>query len=201
MTELFFGPIAVWFTVPALVGTLFFSLRTALMFVGGAEGGADADFDIDVDVDVDVDVDMDADADHSTEAFKVLSVQSIAAFMMGFGWGGLGGLRGAGWSVVMSTAAGLAAGVGMVWLLGKLLQAVYRLQSSGNVPIASTIDLEGSVYTAIAGHNEGRGQIRLIVGDRERFYRAVTEGETLPSRERVRVVGVNDDNSVTVARA
>jgi hypothetical protein len=199
MTELFFGPIAVWFTVPAFVGTLFFSLRTALMFVGGAEGGVDADFD--VDIDVDVDVDLDADVDHSTEAFKVLSIQSIAAFMMGFGWGGLGGLRGAGWSVLMSTAAGVAAGVGMVWLLGKLLQAVYRLQSSGNVSIARTIDLEGSVYTAIPGHNEGRGRVRLIVDDRERFYRAVTEGEPLPSKERVRVVGVNDDNSVTVARA
>ena len=74
MTELFFGPIAVWFTVPALVGTLFFSLRTALMFVGGVEGGVDADFD----VDIDLDVDMDVDADHSTEAFKVLSIQTIS---------------------------------------------------------------------------------------------------------------------------
>ncbi len=197
MTELFFGPIAVWFTVPALVGTLFFSLRTALMFVGGVEGGVDADFD----VDIDLDVDMDVDADHSTEAFKVLSIQTIAAFMMGFGWGGLGGLRGAGWSVIMSTAFGIAAGVGMVWLLGKLLQAVSRLQSSGNVSIASTIDLEGSVYTAIPGHGQGRGQIRLVVGERERFYRAITEGEPILSKERVRVVGVNDDNSVTVARA
>ncbi|MCZ6918680.1 MAG: hypothetical protein O7I93_18035 [Gemmatimonadetes bacterium] len=199
MTELLFGPIAVWFTVPALVGTLFFSLRLALMFVGGAEGGVDADIDLDVGVDVDMGVD--ADVDHSTEAFTVLSLQSIAAFMMGFGWGGLGGLRGAGWSVIMSTAFGITAGIGMVWLLGKLLQGVYRLQSSGNVSINSTIDLEGSVYTAIPGRGQGRGQIRLIVGDRERFYRAVTEGEPLSSRERVRVVRVNDDNSVTVTRA
>ncbi|MCH7475788.1 MAG: hypothetical protein IIA27_14115, partial [Gemmatimonadetes bacterium] len=75
MSELFFGPIATWFTVPAVLGTLFFSLRTALMFVGGADGGADAD----VDFDVDVDADLDADAGDSTDAFKVLSIQSIAA--------------------------------------------------------------------------------------------------------------------------
>ena len=32
----------------------------------------------------------------STYAFKVLSVQAIAAFLMGFGWGGLGAFRGGG---------------------------------------------------------------------------------------------------------
>ena len=88
-----------------------------------------------------------------------------------------------------------------MWLLGKMLQAVYRLQSSGNVSIHSTIDAEGSVYVAIPENGQGKGKIRLTLGDRERFYSAVTEGEALPSTERVRVVAVNDDNSVTVVRA
>ena len=50
MQELFLGPVAIWFTVPAIFGTVFFSLRTVAMFVGGAEGGADVDVDIDVDL-------------------------------------------------------------------------------------------------------------------------------------------------------
>ena len=54
MQELFFGPVAIWFTVPAIVGTVFFSLRTLAMLVGGAETGMDLDIDVDFDVDVEV---------------------------------------------------------------------------------------------------------------------------------------------------
>ena len=203
MSELFFGPIALWFTVPAFLGTVFFSLRLALMFVGGVDGGADADVDFDVDVDVDVDVDagVDGDAGDSTEAFKVLSIQSAAAFLMGFGWGGLGALHGAGWNPVMSGAFGVAAGGGMMWLLGKMLQAIYKLQSSGNVPIHQALEVEGTVYTEIPGHGEGKGRVRLVIDDRERFYKAITDGAPLASRDRIRVVSVNEDNSVTVTRA
>ncbi len=197
MSDLFFGSPAAWFTVPAIVGTLFFSLRLALMFVGGADTGMDADLDFDIDVDVDIDT----DAGDSSEAFKVLSLQSIAAFMMGFGWGGLGGLRGTGWSLTMSAAFGVAAGAGMVWLLGKMLEAIYRLQSSGNISITQALEREGTVYNAIPAHGQGKGRIRLVIDDRERFYKAITDGEALASHHRVRVLRINDDNSVTVERA
>lgn len=200
MSDLFLGVPAVWFTVPALIGTLFFSLRLGLMLVGGAETGLDADVDVDFDVDIDVDADVDVDHGDSSEAFKLLSLQSIAAFLMGFGWGGLGALRGAGWSLTMSGAFGVAVGAGMVWLLGKLLGFVYRLQSSGNISIQQALDMEGTVYTSIPAYGQGKGLIRLVIDDRERFYRAVSDGEAVPSRERVRVVAVNDDNSVTVAQ-
>ncbi len=196
MGDLLFGSPAAWFTVPAIVGTLFFSLRTALMFVGGGDLDADVDFD----VDAGVDVDLDADAGDSSEAFKLLSIQSIAAFLMGFGWGGLGALRGAGWSLVMSGAFGVAAGAGMVWLLGKLLSLIFRLQSSGNVSIQQALDMDGTVYTAIPAHGSGRGMVRVVIDERERFYKAVTNGGGLASSERVRVLEVNDDNSVTVER-
>jgi hypothetical protein len=202
MSDLFFGVPAVWFAVPAIIGTLFFTLRLGLMFVGGVESGLDADVDVDFDVDVDVGVDADVDVDHgdSSEAFKLLSLQSIAAFLMGFGWGGLGALRGAGWSLIMSGAFAVAAGVGMVWLLGKLLGFAYRLQSSGNISISQALEMEGTVYTAIPAFGQGKGLIRLVIDDRERYYRAVTDGEAVPSRERVRVVSLNEDNSVTVEK-
>jgi len=200
MSDLFFGSFAAWFTVPAIIGTFFFTLRLGLMFVGGADTGLDADVDVDFDVDVDMDADVDMDGADSSEAFKLLSIQSIAAFLMGFGWGGLGALRGAGWSLTMSAAFGVAAGVGMMWLLGKMLQFVYRLQSSGNISIHQALDQDGMVYTSIPAEGQGRGMIRLVIDERERFYKAISDGEALPSRERVRVVSINDDNSVTVEK-
>jgi hypothetical protein len=120
---------------------------------------------------------------------------------MGFGWGGLGALKGAGWSLTASLTFGLAFGGGMVWLLGKLLTLVYGFQSSGNVSIYDTLELEGSVYVSVPAAGEGMGQVRLIVGDRERFYNVVSDGEPLETKARVRVTDINDDNTLTVTRA
>ncbi len=197
--EIFFGGSAAWFTVPAFVGSFFFLVRMALMFVGG-HGDMDADLHVDVDGDFHID-DHVGDHTDSSSAFQVLSVQSVAAFLMGFGWGGLGGLKGAGWDITSSTVFGLVVGAGMVWLLGKLLGVVYRFQSSGTMRIDAALGVEGSVYIAIPPHREGRGRVRLVVDNRERFYNAVTNDAAIESHARVRVTDINDDNTVTVMRA
>ncbi len=204
MQELFFGPVAIWFTVPAIVGTVFFSLRTLAMLVGGAETGMDLDLDVDFDVDVDMDAgaDVDVDTGDASHAFKVLSVQAISAFLMGFGWGGFGALRGGGWESTISVVVfALACGTGMVWLLAKMLTAMYGLQSSGNVPMYHALEAEGTVYASIPAKGLGRGRVRVVIDNSERFYKAITEGEALPTGEKVRVVSINDDNSVTVMKA
>ena len=202
MIELFFGPMAIWFSIPAAVGTTFFSLRMALMLVGGdADANVGGDVDFDVGGDVDVDTVEAGEAAESTSAFKVLSVQAIAAFLGGFGWGGLGALLGAGWSPVASALVGLVSGAGMMWLLGRLLVFIYGLESSGNVEFYHALESEGSVYAQIPAAGGGVGQVRVVIGDRARFYKAITEGEALPRDAKVRVVSVNDDNSVTVTEA
>lgn len=201
--DLLFGHGAVWFGVPAVVGTFFFLLRLGLMMLGG-DGDVDADVDVDIDVDVDVDVDADAhvhDAVDSTDAFQVLSFQTIATFLMGFGWAGLGGFQGAGWSAGWSVLFGLAAGSGMVWLLAKLLKLVYGFQSSGTVSIRDALGTEGQVYLQIPGHREGRGQVRLVIGERQRYFNAVTDEDAIGTKSRVRITAVNDDNTLTVSKA
>jgi hypothetical protein len=202
MMDLFFGPVAIWFGIPALVGTAFFALRTTLMLVGGAmdadAGGVDTDFDAgggDSGTGA-------GDVDDSTAAFKVLSLQAISAFLMGFGWGGLGAYRGSGWPPMAAVLVGLVAGGAMMWLLGSMLRLLFRLQSSGNLPIYQALEAEGSVYAQIPAAGEGRGEVRVVIGDRERYYRAITAGSAIPTGAKVRVVSVNeDDNSVTVAEA
>lgn len=183
MRDLIFGPINIWFGVPALVGTAFFSLRMLMMLVGGdADGG-----DIEV-------ADADADGD-SSETFKVLSIQSIASFLMGFGWGGLGALRGAGWPPLLSMAFGVIAGLGMVWLLARLLRFVYGLQSSGTLPLFHALESEGTVYATVPAAENGAGEVRLVIGDRERYYRATTDGLELTRGTPIRVVAVNEQQS------
>ena len=122
MLDLLFSDHAAWFGVPAVLGTVFFVLRMGMMLLGAefAHGGLDAHG-------------VDVHHGDSSDAFKLLSVQSIGAFLMGFGWGGLAARQGADWSWTASTLFAFGTGIGMVWLLALLLRAMISLQSSGNV--------------------------------------------------------------------
>jgi hypothetical protein len=177
---------ALWFSVPAIVGSIFFALRLIFLFAGGGDLGVDADFDL--------------DHGDPTETFKVLSIQSIAAFLMGFGWGAIAGLRAFEWTWLNSLFLGLACGVAMMWILGLLLKGVHDLQASGNIQVEHAIGAEGTVYASIPASGEGRGQVQVVVDGRQRIYNAVSEADALPSHSRIRVVRVNEDRSLTVTK-
>lgn len=187
MLDALFANGAAWFGVPAVFGTAFFALRLVAMFVGG-----DAGMDLDTDVDLDVDA--------SNSAFRALSIQSLSAFLMGFGWGGLGAWHGVGLDVAPSGLIGLGAGVGMVWLLGLLLKAVHDLQSSGNLDYAAFVDSEGVVYVTVPAERSGRGQVQIVHDNRQRTCDAMTESRELATRTRVRVASV-EGNVLMVVEA
>ena len=191
MEQLFFGDLAPWFSVPALVGTGFFLIRTLLMFVTGAE----------MDLHVDDGAGFDLDHGDTEGAFKVLSLQAISAFMMGFGWGGLGAYRGWGLPALLSVPIAFAFGAGMMWLLARLLTLITRMQSSGTIDLSAALLQEGTVYTAIPAKRTGKGVVRLVVDDHLRYYQAMSDGEPLSSKTKVRVTEINqDNNTVTVTK-
>lgn len=203
MIDFFFGHPAAWFTAPALIGTIFFGIRMVTALIGldadhagvGEMGGMDVALP---------GGGVDAQDHFHTDpgdSFKVLSVQSLAAFLMGFGWAGLGSLRGSGWSEAASVAVGVVGGVAMVWLLGWLLRVVYDLQTSGNVSIGHAEGREGDVYVAVPEGGAGHGRVRVVVDGRERFFPAVSETGALERGARVRIERVTDNRSVVVRRA
>ena len=98
----------------------------------------------------------------------------------------------------ISLVCGLGGGVFMVWLLAILLRAVYALESSGNIAIVSALGAEGEVFAQVPSQGGGFGQVRLVVENRQRIVRAVTDGPELTRSQRVKVVKVNSDNTVTV---
>jgi len=151
-------------------------------------------------VDADVDFDIGDGGEHLDpgHSFEILSVQAIAAFLMGFGWAGLGGLNGAGWGVTASIASGVAGGTLMTWILAVLLRWMYSLESSGNVSLQSALGVDGEIYANVPARGEGHGQVRVVVNKRQRIYNAVSDGDALPSKTRVRVTEVNSDRTLTV---
>lgn len=208
MYDLLFGNDVMLFSIPALVGTIFFVVRIGLSLVTG--GLIDGEMDTSLDDGLDA-LDEGAgvegtegfdgeDAAHSDSntVFKFLSIQTITAFAMGFGWVGLIGLKTFHLGVLESAFIGLAGGIGFVWFLLWLLRLVYSLQSSGNLTVRDAVGLEGEVYTDIPGENEGSGRVRVVIDDRQRVYRARTRGDRLPTRTRVRVVRASSDNTIEV---
>jgi hypothetical protein len=190
MFDLFFSGGAIWFAIPALVGTLVFALRSVALLMGADHGLVHADVPGDVVGDIHAD---------STHSFEILSIQSLVAFAMGFGWAGLAALRIFDWSVAGSVATGAFGGAAMVWMIGAGMKAMLGLQTSGTQRLDTALGAEGEVYVTVPARGGGQGQVRIVVEERQRILNAVTDIGPIPTPNRVRVVKINEDNTVTVA--
>lgn len=200
MLDLLFSGTAAWFTVPALLGTGIFLIKLVLMLTGGSH---------------DLDVGGDASAvhaghdfhdghdghGHSSGLMAIASVQGISAFLMGFGWAGLGAHQGMNLGLMPSMGVGVLGGAAMGALFVALLSSTRKLSTSGNVNIAETKGATGEVYATVPASGQGRGQVKLVVSGRQRIVQAISQGESIATGITIRVVEVRPDNTVVVAPA
>ncbi|GAB4547042.1 MAG: hypothetical protein Tsb0013_06460 [Phycisphaerales bacterium] len=199
MIDKLFATDALWFTVPALVGTGFFVIRLAMTMIGldleGAEGGGE---DIPGVLDAGADIDEGMEHAESSSVFRFLSIQTVTAFAMGFGWGGLAAKYAMGLDTVPSVVVAIAFGGLFAWLIVWLLQLMYAMESSGNISIKSAYGAEGVTTSTIPAHDAGTGRVRITIEDRQRAYAARSLGDEIRMGAHIRVVRVNADNTVTV---
>jgi len=197
MMDTLFSGDASWFTVPAIIATVFFLLKLVMMLAGG---GIDADMDVGgADFDLDVAVDADSAEAASDSGLKFLSIQVLAAAIMGFGWGGFSANEGFNLALPESIFVGLACGALFGWVQIWIMKMLFTLTESGNINIEDVLGKEADVYLTVPAHNKGRGRIRVTVNERHRMYNAVTEGdEAIATKCRVRIVRASDQNTVSV---
>jgi hypothetical protein len=193
MMDLFLGGIAAWFTIPAVVGTLYFMLQFLMQGIGG---------DLDLDVDADGGFDTTGIGHEVGHDFKVLSLQTLSAFFMGGGWMGWAAYRLLELSPFMSSIVAVVAGVSVGWMLVALMRAVLRLQGSGNIGLGDAVGLEGEVYIEVPADGAGAGRVKLVVQQRLREFDAVQGGgEPITTGTRVRVARANTgSNTLLVER-
>lgn len=187
MLDALFTSPTLWFTIPALAATAIFVIRLIILLIVGDAGSHDF-----------------ADPGHidATSSAEVFSVQAVLAFFMGLGWGGLGGYLGMKWSFGISLGVGVASGVVLAMLCVFTMRGIRKMNSSGNIDAAHLAGASGEVTLGVPARGApGRGEVRLVIGDRERRSGAVSAGGELPTGTRVRVSSVNADNTVTVERA
>jgi membrane protein implicated in regulation of membrane protease activity len=178
MMDILFGDLAPWFTAPAMLGTgvLFIQL---LMGELGGDGALDLDLDLDID----------GHTDHPGMEFGILSLQSISAFFLGYGWVGLAAYRFLNVGFTGAAVIAVLAGIGVAWLMVWLLRTFLKLQNNTNVSIHQTVGLEGEVYATVPPEGTGRGEIILVINQSQHNYFATQEGsEPIQNRSRVRVL-------------
>ena len=136
----------------ALVGGCLFLIVMVLMFIG-------------------IEFDLDALVDGSGH----VSLHGISGFFTLFGIVGLY-LDSQGYGVLVSSTGGIGAGGMMFLAVSRIIAAMRKLESSGNITVDQTVGAKGSVYAEILSGESGA--VTIFIGDRERRYDAVTDEPT-----------------------
>jgi membrane protein implicated in regulation of membrane protease activity len=144
----------------------------------------------------------DGDAHHpdSSWLFGIISFRTLVGAAAFFGVAGKAatsaGLH-APAALLIALAAGFGAMYGMYWLM----QAISRLQSSGNQRITSALGRRGTVYIPIPADGKGAGKVQLSMQNRIVEFQAVTdEADRLKTGETVEVVAITGSDTVRVRR-
>ena len=182
-----------------LSASLVFVIQTVMTFLGAA---GDTDFDINTDMDTagpsdigDGSVDVGADVEtgesgHLGTGMNLLTFRNFINFLIGFGWTAIllqktvpaTGLR---------MLIAIAVGVVLVILVMLLFKWLTDMQETGNINVyKSAVDCQGTVYLTIPGERAGEGKVQITINNAVREYAALTDGPTLKTGTRIRVVDV-----------
>lgn len=189
MLDTLFTDLAPWFTAPALLGSGFLVLQLILGELGG-DGATDIDLDMDLD-----------QADHPGAEFGWLSIQSISAFFLGYGWVGFAAYRFLDVGFTGAAFIGVGAGVAIAWLMVTLLRTFLKLENSGNVSITQARGMVGEVYITVPEPGTGKGRVVLVINKSRHAYNAIQEGEDarpITTHTRVRVRDVDTASNILI---
>jgi membrane protein implicated in regulation of membrane protease activity len=144
------------------------------------------------------------DADTGSDAADVsnvkwLSLQTIAGFLMIFGWTALTCNNQFSLSLLPSMAIAITAGIFAAYIIRALLKLAKKLHSPGtSYRIEDAIGCEAYVYQTIP--KGGRGKISISLQNFTHEIDAISHHlEELPSFTQVTIIEKKDDNTVVVA--
>lgn len=186
-----------YYTV-AILSTLVFVVQLVLNLIGIGVGDADVDASAAHDA-------MDASSVHDVghghgTGLGVISVKTVMAFLVGFGWTGaicLGGGVRLGFAIPLSIIVGAVLMLLVFWML----KVFYDLAEAGNVDTKNAVGKTATVYVSIPPAGQGRGQVQVTVQGRLREMNAVAQDEeALKPGTHVRVVKLLDAETVLVKK-
>ncbi|MFC2140525.1 hypothetical protein ACFLQ1_02255, partial [Candidatus Auribacterota bacterium] len=148
--------------------------------------------------DVDVDGDFDVDSD---VAFELISINSLTAFFMMFGWIGLSCYKQFSLNSALSILIATAAGICCMLITAFLFRVAKKLVSQGvKFNIADTVGKVASVYLKIPTQGKGKIQISINDGMTRELAAISKDHEEIDSFQSVEIVEVIDANTVAVKK-
>ena len=192
-----------------LSASLVFVIQTVMTFLGAA---GDSDFDINSDIDADAPGDIadgsvdvgggpdvgGHDVDHPSTGMNLLTFRNFINFLIGFGWTAIL-LKDSVPATGLRMLIAIVVGIVLVVIVMLLFKWLTDMQQSGNINVyKSAIGCEGTVYLSIPGERAGEGKVQITINNAVREYAAVTDGPTLKTGARIRVVEVVSANTLLV---
>lgn len=179
MINFLFSDTGVWFSAPAILATGFLILQLIMGEIGG---------------------DLDSGVDTQASDAQWLSLQTIAAFFMGYGWLGLGALRLLDVGFGIAAIIGVISGIALARLTIGMMRSLLKLQSDANVHPDDAVGLEGHVTVLIPPTGEGSGRVSLVIKGAQHEFSATQTGQTpIKTHAAVRISRADDAaGSVTV---
>lgn len=134
------------FVAVSIFSTVFYIIKLALFILVGG----------------DVEIDSDFDSITETEtSFSFLSIQSILAFFMGFGWAGLAALSQFQSSGKIALLIAIVVGFAFMYLSAYLMFSIKKLNKKIKIDYNQLVGKTGKAYTSIEAKSEGQIEISL----------------------------------------
>jgi membrane protein implicated in regulation of membrane protease activity len=138
-----------------------------------------------------------AAGDHAT-GLQFLSLRTITAFGVGFGWTGVAVLNGGG-GLGLAIPLALVAGLLLAAIVLFLMRSMRRLSHSGSLDYANAVGQVATVYVTIPPAAAAGGQVEVLVQGRLATVAAVTRGDApIAPGTKVRVAELADRTTLIV---
>lgn len=171
----------------AVISSAIFLVQLILTFVG-----------IDHDIDFDT-PDFDGDTLDAGGALSLFSLRSFINFFIGFGWTGISfyDTLPAKWQLYA-----LAVAVGCVFasLFFVMRKKLMRLEANGAYDINDALGKEAEVYLRIPESRTGNGKVQVSLGGSIHELPALTDGPTIPSGSRIRILEILGNKTLLVEK-
>lgn len=187
------------FTWCAVIAGSLFAVQFVMLLLG-LHGGNDLDLDhshIDM-TEADLDFDKHPDSFAHSDAWFVgiVTFRSLVAAVAVFGLAGLAAMRNLPSERAFMVA--VLAGCGTLYLVGWGFKQLYQLQADGTVKLEDAVGCTGTVYLTIPGQHQGAGKVTVKVAGRTMEYRAMTNGESLPTGTPIVVASAISEDTLEV---
>jgi prepilin signal peptidase PulO-like enzyme (type II secretory pathway) len=170
-------PQQIFLGIGAVAGVITLALLVLTIFGLDHGGLADA-----LNVDVDVAADAGAHGDGS-----LFSTRGVTGFFLGFGWAGFG-VYDSSKNVPLAIAAGVVAGVALMFFLYWVAKKLLRLQSDGTVDFNAAVGAAGTVYITVPPGRASGGQAQVIFKNRHEIINVISDSAVpLPAGANIRV--------------